>query len=81
MATKDITAITRAVIGNKGYIGTLKGRSNRGSFFLNCNWDIMEIIYNVKAPNTEIVMISAVLPVSNAIIPITKFISNAFEGV
>ena len=52
-----------------------------GSFFLNCKNAIIDTIYNVNAPNTEMVMISDVFPVSNAMIPITIFTSNALEGV
>ena len=70
-----------ATTGNTGYIGTLNGRFKPGSFFLNLNNAIIDTMYNVNAPNTEIVMISEVLPVSNAIIPITIFSNNAFEGV
>ena len=70
-----------AVTGNTGYIGTLKGRIKPGSFFLNLNMAIIDTIYNVKAPKTEMVMISAVFPVSNAMIPIAMFSNNAFEGV
>ena len=70
-----------ATRGNIGYTGTLNGRANRGSVFLNRNNAIIETIYKVSAPNTEIVMISDVFPVSNAIIPITILTSNAFAGV
>ncbi len=73
--------MTNAINGKAGYIGTLNGRSNCGSFFLSRSSAIMDIIYNVSAPNTEMVMISDVLPVSNAMIPITIFTSNALEGV
>ena len=81
MATKEMIAIISAVMGNKGYIGTLNGRSNNGSFFLSRNCDIIDMIYKVNAPNTEMVMISAVLPVSKAMIPMTIFISKALDGV
>ena len=81
MATKDTRAITKAITGKAGYIGTLKGRSNCGSFFLNRNKAIIDTIYKVNAPNTEMVIISAVFPVSKAIIPIAIFTSNAFDGV
>ena len=37
-----------------GYIGTLNGRSNLWFFFLSRNNAIMDTIYNVSAPNTEI---------------------------
>ena len=81
MATNEIIAITKAVTGKRGYIGTLKGRTICASFFLNCKREIIDTMYNVSAPNTEMVMISDVLPVSNAIIPITIFTSSALEGV
>ena len=81
MATKETTAITSAISGNAGYMGTLKGRSNCGSFFLSRNKAIMDTIYKVSAPNTEMVIISDVLPVINAIIPITIFTNKAFTGV
>ena len=70
-----------ATTGKTGYMGTLNGRSNFGSFFLSRNNAIMDTIYNVSAPKTEMVMISDVLPVSRAIIPIPIFTSNAFAGV
>jgi len=73
--------MNNAATGNKGYIGTLKGRSNCGSFFLSRNKAIIDTIYNVSAPNTEMVMISAVLPVSRAMMPITIFTSSALDGV
>ena len=70
-----------AMMGNKGYIGTLNGLSNCGSFFLNLSNEIIDTIYRVKAPKTEMVMISDVFPVSRAIIPIAMFTRSAFEGV
>ena len=70
-----------AMTGNKGYIGTLNGLSNWGSFFLNLSNEIIDTIYRVKAPKTEIVMISDVFPVRRAIIPIAIFTNNAFDGV
>ena len=81
MAANETIAITKAITGKAGYIGTLKGLSNCGSFFLNRNNAIIDTIYKVNAPKTEIVMISAVFPVSKAIIPIAIFTSNAFDGV
>lgn len=77
----DRMAITKAIIGKAGYEGTLKGRGKSGSFFLSRSIAIIEMIYSVNAPNTEMVMISAVLFVNNARIPIAIFISNAFAGV
>ena len=70
-----------AMIGNKGYIGTLNGLSNCGSFFLSLSNEIIDTIYRVKAPKTEMVMISDVFPVSRAIIPMAMFTSSAFDGV
>ena len=76
-----LLAMISAITGKTGYMGTLNGRSSCGSFFLNRNNAIMDTIYNVNAPNTEIVMISDVFPVSKAMIPITIFTSNALAGV
>ena len=76
-----LLAMTSATTGKTGYMGTLNGRSSCGSFFLSRNNAIIDTIYNVNAPNTEIVMISDVLPVSKAIIPIPIFTSNALDGV
>ena len=73
--------MTRAITGKKGYRGTLKGRCNCGSFFLSCRKVIIDKMYKVKAPNTDIVMISDVLPVSNAIMPIIMFTNRALDGV
>ena len=70
-----------ATIGNNGYMGTLNGLSNCGSFLLNLSNEIIDTIYRVKAPKTEMVMISDVFPVSRAIIPMAMFISSAFDGV
>lgn len=81
IATKEKTAMAKAITGKKGYTGTLNGRSNAGSFFLRRSSDIMEIIYNVRAPKTEMVMISDVLPVSKARMPIAIFTKRAFDGV
>jgi len=41
----------------------------------------MEIIYKVSAPNTDMVIISAVLPVSKATMPMIIFNMSAFAGV
>ena len=81
MVTKEKTEINNATTGKYGYQGTLKGRNNCGSFLLNCNNAIIETMYRVSAPKTEMVMISEVLPVSNATIPINIFISKALAGV
>ena len=77
MAVKEKMAIANATIGNTGYMGTLKGLSKLGSFFLSCSRDIMDMIYNVSAPKTEIVIMIAVLPDINAMMPITIFPSKA----
>ena len=77
----EITAMTSAIIGKVGYAGTLKGLANPGSFFLSCNKAIIEIIYKVNAPNTDMVMISEVLPVSKAMMPMAIFTNNALAGV
>ena len=76
-----MTAIIKAIKGNAGYAGTLKGRSNPGSVFLNLRNEIIDTIYNVSAPNTEIVIISDVLPVNKAMIPTAIFTSKALAGV
>ena len=81
IATNEKIAIINATTGKTGYMGTLKGRSSMGSFFLSLNKAIMDTIYNVKAPNTEMVMISDVLPVSNAMMPIAIFTNSALAGV
>ena len=73
--------MVNAVTGKAGYIGTLNGRSNCGSVFLSRSSAIIDIIYNVNAPKTEIVMISDVFPVSKAMMPIAIFANNAFDGV
>src|SRR6478736_3122026 len=74
-------AMTSAVIGKYGYIGTRNGRASSGSFFLNINTDIMANIYNIIAPKHAMVMISPVLPVYKAIIPIIMFSTKALAGV
>ena len=81
IATKETTAMINAVSGKTGYMGTLKGRSNCGSVFLSLSNAIIDTIYNVNAPKTEMVMISDVLPVTKAIMPIAMFITNALDGV
>ena len=81
MATNEKTPMNNAAIGKNGYIGTLKGLGNSGSFLLRRSNAIIDTIYNVRAPKTEMVMISAVFPVTNATIPIAIFISKAFDGV
>ena len=71
----------KATIGNTGYHGVLNGRSRSGCLRLNTISEIIEKIYKVKAPKTDMVMISAVLPVSKAIIPTIIFTSKALAGV
>jgi hypothetical protein len=70
-----------ATNGKTGYMGTLKGLSNIGSVFLSFSRAIMETMYNVSAPNTEMVMISEVFPVASAMMPIIIFTNNALAGV
>ncbi len=77
----ETVAITNAITGKKGYIGTLKGRFNCGSFFLSWMKAIMDTMYSVRAPNTAIMMISDVFPVSKVMMPMLIFTSNALEGV
>ena len=77
----ETNAMINATTGNTGYIGTLNGLSSNGSFFLSRNSAIIDIIYNVSAPNTEMMIISPVLPVSNAMMPIPIFTNKALEGV
>ena len=81
MEIKDIRAMTKAITGEAGYNGTLKGRFKSGSLFRNLSNEIMERMYKVSAPNTEMVMISTVLPVHKAKMPISILISKAFTGV
>ena len=81
MAINEKTAMVRAINGKAGYNGTLNGLTRVGSDFLSLITEIIEIIYNESAPNTDMVMISAVLPVSNAMMPMTIFTINAFAGV
>ena len=81
MAIRHTEAIPNATIGNTGYSGTRKGRSSPGSFFRSTNTVIIDSTYNVNAPSTEMVMISSVLPDSNATRPMTIFTNKAFAGV
>ncbi len=81
MAIKEIRAMTKAINGKAGYTGTLKGLLSWGSFFLKASSDAIDIMYSVNAPKTEIVIISEVLPLSSATIPIAILISNALAGV
>ena len=74
-------AIISAVNGNKGNIGTLKGRSIVGSFFRKAKKENMETMYKLSAPKQAIVIISPVAPVNRATIPIKVFANNAFAGV
>ncbi|HIO67880.1 MAG TPA: hypothetical protein EYN41_06055, partial [Flavobacteriales bacterium] len=62
MATRHILAMSKATAGNRGYMGTLKGRSISGSFLLRANREIIATIYKLKAPKQAMVMISPVLP-------------------
>ena len=80
-AIKHTLEISKATAGKMGYMGTLKGRSISGWSFLSANREIMATMYKVKAPKHAIVMISLVLPVSKAIIPIIIFTKRAFDGV
>ena len=81
MASKHTLAMSKATAGNRGYMGTLKGRSISGSFFLSANKEIIATIYKVKAPKQAMVMISPVLPVSKAMMPMIIFTTRAFDGV
>ena len=81
MAINEKTAIVRAINGNAGYRGTLNGLTSVGSDFLSLITEIIEIMYKESAPNTEMVMISAVFPVSKATMPMIIFTINAFAGV
>ena len=69
------------MIGKAGYMGTLNGRTRFGSFFRSLSRAIIDMIYKVSAPNTDMVMISAVFPVNNAMIPMNILIKRAFAGV
>ena len=74
-------AITNAMIGKNGYIGTRKGLASEGSFLRNINTAIIAKIYNMIAPKQAIVMISPVLPVNNAMMPMDIFNTRALAGV
>ena len=75
------TAMNKAMRGKKGYIGTRNGRGKSGKFFLNNSTEIIAKMYKAMAPKQAMVIISPVLPVNKAIIPINIFNSNALEGV
>ena len=77
MLISAITAILITSIGVYGNKGTLKGLWASGSFLRKARRENMEIIYNIKAPKTEMVMISSVLPVSKISIPIHILKSRA----
>ena len=77
----DTVAMSKASIGNRGYSGTLKGLCRFGSLFRSLIKAIMDKMYKLSAPNTEIVMISAVLSVNSAIIPTPKLNKSAAMGV
>ena len=81
MATIETTAMTSARTGNRGYKGTLNGRSNRGSLFRSRIKATMDTMYKVSAPNTEMMIMFPVCSVSSAIMPIHIFTNNAFDGV
>lgn len=72
---------TRAIKGVTGYNGTLKGLFNWGAVCLSFIKDIIEKIYKVKAPNTDRIIISAVLPVHKMSTPKQALINNALAGV
>ena len=76
-----ITAMTKAIAGKNGYMGTRKGRSISGCFFRRAKNDSMETIYKVSAPKQAMVIISPVFPVISAKIPIPMLTSKAFTGV
>ena len=75
--------MTSATTGKKGYSGTLKGLSSPGSVRLRRNNEIMEIIYKVRAPKTEMTIISRVFLFnrSSVTIPIAEFTRSAIAGV
>ena len=81
MAMNAMTAITKAMIGVIGNKGTLNGLTRSGSFFLRTSNEIIDMIYKLRAPKHAIVIISPVLPVSKAIIPIPILTINATAGV
>ena len=81
IATSDTLAMINAMMGKNGYMGVLNGRANADSFFLSTNTAIIEITYNVNAAKHDMMMISPVLPVSNATMPMSIFNNNALAGV
>ena len=83
MAANETIAMINATMGKMGNMGTLNGRSSPGSFFLSVSKAIIDTIYNVSAPNTEIVMMSAVFLLSKTrvIIPIVILTNRALAGV
>ncbi len=50
-------------------------------FFSALSMEIMDKIYRVSAPNTDIVMISYVLPDNRAMMPMIILTSKALDGV
>lgn len=72
---------TNAMMGVKGYRGTKNGLFKWGSDLRNLSKASIETIYKVRAPKTEMIMISPVLPVHKMIIPRVALKSNAFAGV
>ena len=81
IAVMETIAIIKAVIGKNGYMGTRKGRGMPGSFFLSTNTAIIAKIYNMIAPKQAIVIMSPVLPVNTAMIPMIIFKRRALVGV
>lgn len=81
IATIETSAITKAIRGKKGYIGTLNGRGISGRFFLNIKTEIIAKMYKAIAPKQAIVIMSPVFPVNNAIMPISIFSIKALAGV
>ena len=81
MAISAMVAITKAVSGKKGYAGTLNGRGISGSVLRSLNSEKQENIYRQMAPNTDRVIMSPVLPVNKAIMPINILNTNAQCGV
>ena len=79
--TKEAPERMRAINGVHGYPGTENGLGNLGAFLRNWSNESMAIKYRVKAPITETVIISAVLFVNNAAIPIPILTSSALAGV
>ena len=77
----ETLAIINAITGKNGKKGVLKGRCNSGAVFLKTSTDIMAKIYSAMAPKQAMVIMSPVLPVSNAMMPIPVFNNNACTGV